>query len=116
MKTIAVVCLMLLVVATGQEMRTASGEESKIVALETAWNLAEVHKNGNAVGGLLADDFVYTEFDGTLMDKGQYLASFTNATYHPQQIASSEMKVHMYGSTAIVTGVYRDQGSNKGKA
>ncbi len=46
-----------------------------IVAMENAWNRAELQKDASAVGSLAADDFVMTVAEGTLLNKAQLIAS-----------------------------------------
>ena len=68
-----VICLLLLLIAVVPAERSAIGEvdvdRSKLVALENAWNQAQLHHDANAVGQLLPETFVYTDYDGTVMNK-----------------------------------------------
>src|SRR5579863_3341698 len=68
-------------------------DKARIVSLENAWNEAEKHKDAKAIDGLLAPTFAYTDSDGTFMNKGRYLASITEAGYHPDQIVNESMGV-----------------------
>jgi len=113
---VAALLLMLTAVALSAQRRPYQAEESKIMALENAWNLAEEHKDVSALSQLLADTLVYVDDDGSFMNKAQFLASRKNPAYGPEQIVNDDMTVHMYGNTAVVTGVYRDRGVNKGKS
>jgi len=88
---------------------------SNVLAMEHAWNRAELHNDAAAVQLLLADDFVMTVAEGNLYNKGQILASIKDKSYHPDLLESSDMVVHPYGSTAIVTGNYHEKGMDKGK-
>lgn len=90
-------------------------EPSRILALESAWNNAELHNDAAAVQMLLADDFVMTVAEGKLYNKAQILASVKEKSYSPELLESSGMVVHPYGHTAIVTGAYHEKGVDKGK-
>lgn len=90
-------------------------QESRILALENAWNQAEEHKDSQALDGLLADTLVYIDYDGSLMDKTQFMSSVKAPSLHPQQIVNETMSAHVYGDSAVVTGVYREKGVNHGK-
>jgi hypothetical protein len=46
-----------------------SDNSGRIMALESAWNQAEVEHDNKAMSLLLADSFQYTDFDGTFMNK-----------------------------------------------
>jgi hypothetical protein len=55
------------------------------------------------------------DFDGTLMDKTAYLASVDSEMLDPERIVSESMKVHLYGTVAVVNGVYRENGTKNEK-
>ena len=94
----------------------AHGEDkSRIIALENSWNQAELHNDAHAVDLLLADDFVMTVADGYTLNKAAMLASVRDTSYRPDMLQSENMEVHMYGTTAIVTGSYVEKGKDKGK-
>ena len=50
------------------------------------------------------------------MNKQQFLASISAAGYHPEQIVNDSMNAQAYDHAVVVTGTYREQGSEKGRA
>jgi ketosteroid isomerase-like protein len=90
-------------------------EASKIIAMENAWNRAELQNDGAALSLLLADDFVMTVAEGTLYNKQEMVKSAVEKTYRPEALQSSNMVVHPHGNTAIVVGDYYERGMDKGK-
>jgi len=119
MRSPVLVCVVLLlssVLLIAQESSKPSGEEAHLLALESAWNHAEQSKDAAALGQLVADTFVYVDYDGTLMNKKEYLASTANHDVQQEQINNEGMTVHIYGNAAVVNGIYRDKGLEKGKA
>jgi ketosteroid isomerase-like protein len=64
---------------------------------------------------LVGDAFVYTDTDGTVMNKEQFLADIADTGYHPTLMANEGMKVYPYNNTAIVIGTYHAKGTSKGK-
>jgi ketosteroid isomerase-like protein len=90
-------------------------DEGRIVSLENAWNQATRQKDEAALKLLLAPDLVYVEYDGTLMDRAAYLASVRSPSLQPTRIVSESMKAHIYGSVAVVNGVYRESGLKNGE-
>jgi len=90
-------------------------QQSKILALENAWNQAEEHKDVKALDSLLDASLVYIDIDGSLMNKAQFIASVQAPSEHPEQIVNESMTAHVYGDSAVVTGVYRDKGISNGK-
>ena len=90
-------------------------ESSKLIAMENAWNRAELQNDGVAISLLLADDFVMTTAEGTLYGKQEMVKSAMDKSYHPQALQSTNMVVHPFGNTAIVIGDYYEKGGDKGK-
>ena len=103
----------MLVVA--REAPDTQGQRTRILALENAWNLAEEHKDTEALDGLLAATLAYTDYDGTFMNKAQFMASVKAPSLHPEQIVNESMTAQVYGDSEVVTGVYREKGVNHGK-
>jgi len=52
--------------AEGQETKLSTAQ-SKVIALENAWNQAEERKDANALDAILDNSLVYTDYDGTIM-------------------------------------------------
>lgn len=98
-----------------QHTSAPAGEEGRLLALESAWNHAEQSKDAHALDQLLGEALVYIDYDGTLMNKKEYLASTLNNDVQDEQINNDGMTVHMYGNAAVVAGTYRDKGKEKGK-
>ncbi len=93
----------------------AHADQSKILALENVWNLAIVHKDVRALDQLLAANFVGTDWDSTFMNKTDFIASISEKDYHPQQMVNQAIKVYLHSNAAVVTGIYREKGTDKGK-
>jgi ketosteroid isomerase-like protein len=110
---IALVCAACLFAAAQES--DLSANQSKIIALENAWNQAEMHKDVKALETLLDSTLVYVDYDGTMMSKAQFIASVKAVSLHPQQIVNESMTAHVYGDSAVVTGIYREKGVKNGK-
>lgn len=92
-----------------------SGEDTKILALEHAWNLAEEKKDVKALDEILDDSMIYVDYEGALRTKAEFLAKLRSATSHPQQEITESMAAHMFGSTGVVSGIYVARGTENGK-
>lgn len=90
-------------------------DSSKVIAMERAWNHAELTNDAAAVELLLSNDFVMTTAEGVLYNKAQIVASIRDKSYRPEALESSDMKLHPYGNTVVVTGAYYEKGVDKGK-
>lgn len=116
MKFLSLFLLLLLPVQSLPQTPTpANAEKSKILALENAWNQAEEHKDVKALDMLLHPDLVYVDYDGSIMTKAQFIASVKAPALHPEQIVNGSMAAHVFGASAVVTGIYREKGVNNGK-
>ncbi len=58
-----------------QDTAQPEGEQARILTLENAWNQSVQQKDASALRMLLAPDLIYVDYDGTLMNKAEYLAS-----------------------------------------
>jgi ketosteroid isomerase-like protein len=108
-------CFTMSVVLLAQERGKTSDDEGRILALETAWNHAEESKDAAALDQLLSSSLAYIDYDGSMMNKAEFLASIKQESLHPSQITNDEMTAQVYGEAAVVTGVYREKGTLKGK-
>ena len=99
-----------------QRTRRPGAEESKLIALENAWNQAQLHHDSQALNSLVSDTFVYTDTDGTVMDKPKFLADIQDPDYRATLIANQDVKARVYQTAAVVYGIYHAKGTNKGKA
>jgi ketosteroid isomerase-like protein len=118
MKIAARICFSLIAVSLllpAQERGDLSADESLILTLERAWNVAEEHKDIRALDQLLSSTLAYTDYDGSFMDKAQFLASVKTAGLDADQITNETANVQVYGESAIVTGIYHEKGLVKGK-
>jgi hypothetical protein len=90
-----------------------SAEASRLIALENAWNQAQLHHDAKAVSGLVSDGFVYTDYDGTVMNKAEFLADLKDPDYRASLIANDQARVISYSNAAIVVGTYHSKGTYK---
>lgn len=112
---IVLVLLTFILTARGQESTKAEADRGRVLTLENAWNEAEKHNDAHAIEALLSPTFVYTDSDGSFMDREQFIASINTSGYHPEQIINENMAAKAYDHAVIVTGAYREKGTQKGK-
>ena len=91
-----------------------SATKSKIAALEGAWNQAYKSGDAKALDALLDNAIVLVNDDGSVQAKAEFLASVkpsaSQAGSQEQQVAPESMSVHVFGNTAIATGIFRAKG------
>jgi hypothetical protein len=118
MRTALVVCVLVLIsslLGTWSAAKDFTADEGRLLALENAWNQAQLNHDDKVLDGLIPQTFVYTDYDGTVMNKAEFLADLKDPAYHATLIANEGMKVYPYQNVAIVTGTYHTKGTYKRK-
>ena len=92
------------------------GVQSRIIALEKAWNQAYKLGDKRALDAILDKDIVLINDDGSVQTKAEFLASVTASNSQEQQVAPESMSVRVFGNTAVATGVFRAKGVEGGKS
>jgi|SRR5579871_233540 ketosteroid isomerase-like protein len=115
MKRFAVALLVMLAFSAAPFAQSEGPDEIQIRQLERAWNQAEAKQEVTEISNLVADSLAYTDYDGTFMNKAQYLKWVMEPDQKADHLFDEGMSVKVYGNAAVVTGVYRETGTNKGK-
>jgi ketosteroid isomerase-like protein len=95
--------------------KSAGADEIQIKQLERAWNQAEAKQEVKEVSLLLADSLVYTDYDGSFMNKSEYMKWVAAPDQKADHLYDEGITVQVYGDAAVATGIYRESGTNKGK-
>jgi ketosteroid isomerase-like protein len=98
-----------------QEISMAQGDETKIIALENLWNQMQINHDADAMGKMLDSDYVFTDYDGSVMNKTQFLATIRVKSIQLTMEVSDNMKLYRHGDTVIIIGATREKGTEKGK-
>jgi ketosteroid isomerase-like protein len=116
MKMLSVLTLAV-VLTTPVAAQDDSAVQSNITAMEKAWNQAYKSRDGKALGGILHDSVVLVNDDGSMESKSGFLSEIDKAKdSENQQDDPESITVRVFGSVAIATGVFRQQGVKNGKA
>src|SRR5436853_5263157 len=101
MKRTVLLILAVAMSAAGQStVRDTKAEKSKIIALENAWNQAQIHRDGDALNRLVGDQFVYTDWDGTLLNKVQFITDSKDSSVETTLVANDDVEVYFYPGVA----------------
>ena len=92
-----------------------SDEGAHVLALDNSWNHALETKDAKALDLLLADSFVSVDVDGSMETKSEFLASIKAPGFQPSQAVTEQNTVQVYGDSAVVAGIFRTKGVDKGK-
>jgi hypothetical protein len=99
----AALCLVMANPAWAMPHHETHAVHKEIEALEQAWVSAEVHNNVGAMDHLLADDYLGISANGTVETKAQALAQRKAGTVRIENLDISDVKIRIYGDTAVVT-------------
>jgi len=104
MKRLAFATLAALLFSTSpfaQDKSATDADEIQVKQLERAWNQAEARQEVKEVSSLLADTLVYTDYDGSFMNKSEYM----------KWVAAPEQKAdHLYDEGLSVSAVRERRG------
>jgi len=116
---VRLLCYFLLVMAmcasVCAQVPNSNPDERKLILLENAWNLAQIHHDAKALQSLVGEKFVYTDYDGTVMDKAAFLADAQDLSYQASSVTNETVKVDLYQNAAVVSGTYHSKGTYKAK-
>jgi ketosteroid isomerase-like protein len=94
-------------------MDDSSGDE--LIAVAHAWDRSMVENDADAIGRYMADEWTIIGSDGSVSDKATFLALVRSGVLSHDVMESDDMRVRVYGDTAVVTsrgvsgGKYQDQ-------
>jgi ketosteroid isomerase-like protein len=82
--------------------------QKTVIGLEYKWAEAQRDANPGVVAPLLAESFVNTDADGQVYGKAQLLSNLKGGKW--EQNGISDVKVAVYGDTAVATGAWAGKG------
>lgn len=99
----AALCLILSQTAWAMPHREGHSIHKKIESLEAAWRNAELSNNVGEMGKLLADDYIGISANGTVQTKAETIDARRAGTVRIKSLDLTDVKVRVYGDTAVVT-------------
>ena len=117
---LAVLVLTAASIALGQEqsarrdLRRSVGQAIRQIDHERVQ--AQIGADAAALNRIYADDFIGIGPSGTVRTKAQVIADFTSGDLEFQSIITDDVRVRVYGNTAVETGRSTMIGQDRGKA
>lgn len=96
--------------AWSQDKQTGGGTEKAVAALEQQWLQAQKTNNPDLVAPLLADKFLNTSSAGKVTGKAETLGTIKTIKWDSAEY--SDVKVTVFGDTAIATGNFKGKGTD----
>jgi|SRR5215468_2354620 len=93
----------------------ALSAEQEIRSLEEARNQAIVHGDASALEQMTADDYTFITLRGELRTKAEIVKGFRSGSFKYDSREISDLKIRVYGNTAVVTGRSTQKGRENGK-
>lgn len=110
MKKMFICAIALLVLSTAAWSQST---EKAVVALEQQWLQAQKTNNPDLLAPLLAEKFINTSTEGKVSNKAETLATYKDVKWASAEI--KDVKVTVFGDTAIATGAFFGKGTESGK-
>jgi ketosteroid isomerase-like protein len=101
--------------AVAQKPNADDSQATKLVMMERMWNEAQVNRDARALDGMIGPQFVDTEYDGEVSDKVKFLADIKDPQFKPASMNIQDVKVSMYGDSAVIIGPYHAKGTYQSK-
>jgi ketosteroid isomerase-like protein len=96
-------------------VRAQSADEQAVIATEKQRFAAQVSRDYDALGKLLADDLVYTHSNGNTDNKQTYIQTIRDGKFRYEQIDVAEQRVRLYGDVALINGICQIKATNNGE-
>lgn len=106
----AVFMMALTALAFAQSMTKA---ETEVLKVNKEYDVAVVKLDAAALERILADDYMYTDTDGSISNKMQEIQLIKSGDITFESGISDDVKVRVYGNTATVTGRWTSKGKYK---
>jgi ketosteroid isomerase-like protein len=89
--------------------------QEELLKLENEFAQAITNNDADAVDGFLADDWIIVDPDGGIIDKARFLGVIKSGVLSHELMESADLRVRLYGNTAVVTGLTTTKGKFMGQ-
>ena len=79
-------------------------DEQQVRQLEHEWIEAFLQGDTETLDRILADDFIFTDPEGRLLTKPEWIADITSGELTFESIHIDDLQVRMYGDAAVANG------------
>jgi ketosteroid isomerase-like protein len=100
---------------SAQNQSAASSTEQEIRALEQERNQAILNGDAAVLERMTSDDYTFITLRGELRTKAEIVQGFQSGSFKYEARTISDLKVRVYGDTAIVNGRSSQKGVENGK-
>ena len=116
MDRFSVALLMLPICLSGQtKSARKDSAEQILIQMELDWSDADVKKDAVTLNRILAEDWMGIDFEGTVMTKANVMRDLKSNATATESTELREIKVRIFGNTALVSGTEVEKSQYKGK-
>lgn len=117
LKVVFLAILFSVPVSFGQgENKRDSKVQPEIMKVDTAIRQAIVHADTAALDRLLVDEWIVTHTNGRQQTKTQFIEAFRSGRVRFEQMDLDDVKIRVFGKTAVLTARITDKVVFKGEA
>ncbi len=88
-----------------------TNEQAKLLRLNEMYDSALIHSDTAFLKRIYAEDFVYTNPEGKVLNKEQQILSVAINEMKLDTGSSEDVKISFYNNTAVMTGAFKGSGS-----
>jgi hypothetical protein len=83
----------------------AADEVAGVQEASEGWRTAAIKQDKAGLEHWLADDLMYAHANGKKQNKAEYIASVTTGPKHYDTFKESDVKISIYGTAAVLSGI-----------
>jgi ketosteroid isomerase-like protein len=95
-------------------MKTSEAE-GELLKIENEFAEAIVRNDLDGIGRLVADDWIIIEPEGGIVDRTRFFEVIKSGALTHEMMESEDLRVRIYGDSAVVTAVTRSKGKFMGQ-
>lgn len=114
-ETVLTVIFILAAVGSFLGQERSAQPQGEILTMEKEFGQAVIKNDADAVGRFLTDDWTIIDPDGGLIDKARFLGVIKSGALTHEQMDSDDVRIRIYGDTAIATALTRTKGKFMGQ-
>lgn len=115
MKRMLIVPILILAASSIAWGQGGDGIENAIRQLEEELRVAVWKRDTKTYARLIADDYLFTTHNASVRTKAQMLEGYNSGAIKYESLKFDDIKVRVYGDTAVVTGRSTSKGTDKGQ-
>lgn len=89
--------------------------EEELLKLEEQFGAAIVKNDPEEIGRFVTEDWIIINSDGGIIDKERFLGVIKSGALTHEMMESSDIRVRVYGDSAVVTALTRTKGKFSGQ-